>query len=379
MAKKIATLVFDRKKELEKKGTGKVEIYISLGQGAKKYITLKRCTTSEWKRFEKSAEGANEIRIYTEVVEAMERDGDPMSVEALDLRLGIKTKKAKTKKVASPTGFVDFMEEMIKKEDMSEGTRKHKNVTLRAVKAFGKLNSFASLTPQNIVAFDDTLHDGARTTVSVNNYHKHLRLYCRMAYERGYIVKSPYDSDLCHFKKGKSKERRPLIEEEMVRVRNLDRLTNYEEHARDIFVFCAYTGLAYADCQAFNFETMTDNINGTFYIDGSRVKTGSNFFTPILPPAMEVLVKYDFHIPQMSNQKLNQYLHLIEARLKLNKPMTSHVARHSFATLCLSYDIPLENVSRMLGHTSTKTTRIYAKILKTTIERHTNNLLSSIK
>ena len=90
-------------------------------------------------------------------------------------------------------------------------------------------------------------------------------------------------------------------------------------------------------------------------------------------------MKYKFQLPQISNQKLNDYLHLIERLAGLRKPMTTHIARHSFATLVLSYDIPIENLARMLGHTNIKTTQIYAKILKTTIERHSRNLCDLIK
>lgn len=100
------------------------------------------------------------------------------------------------------------------------------------------------------------------------------------------------------------------------------------------------------------------------------MKTGHTFFTPILPPALDVLKKYGYVVPKISNQKANDFLHVIEARMKLNKPMTVHVARHSFATLLMTNDVPVENIARMLGHTNIKTTQIYAHILKTTTGRH---------
>ena len=77
---------------------------------------------------------------------------------------------------------------------------------------------------------------------------------------------------------------------------------------------------------------------------------------------MAILKKYKYQLPHISNQKLNDYLHLVEKMAKLKKPLTTHVARHSFATLVLSYDIPIENLSRMLGHANIKTTQIYGKI-----------------
>jgi len=76
---------------------------------------------------------------------------------------------------------------------------------------------------------------------------------------------------------------------------------------------------------------------------------------------------------------MNDYLHLIESRLKLNKNLTSHIARHSFATIVLAHDVPIENVARMLGHKNIQTTQIYAKILKSTIVRHANSLKGIFK
>ena len=93
-------------------------------------------------------------------------------------------------------------------------------------------------------------------------------------------------------------------------------------------------------------------------IEGVRCVAGSSFFTPILPPAMEILAKYNYKLPKISNQKANDYLHLIESRLSINKPITFHVARHSFATLALTHDIPIEKVAHMLGHKDIKTTQI---------------------
>ena len=155
--------------------------------------------------------------------------------------------------------------------------------------------------------------------------------------------------------------------------------TGHLERARDLFVFMAYTGLAYCDMALFNYKTMTEEHDDYTYIDGSRLKTGSNFFTPILPPAMDILKKYNYKLPVRSNQKINDYLHVIEADLHINKPVTCHIARHSFATLMLSYEIPIEKVKRMLGHRNITTTQIYAKILKRNVEDAVNEKLAVLR
>lgn len=384
MKKSYASVVFDRKNQLAAKGEGKVEIYIYLTRTQKKYITIKTCTESEWKFYQHSVQLASEIAMYNSVAEGMVLEGVDLTIYNFVNRLGLdnatREKMEKAKLVASSTGFLDFMLAEIEKEKIAPGTRMRKDVTYRAVKEWGKMNRFAQVTQSAIIAFDDWLHTSAeRSTVTIHNYHKILKMYTRAAYEQGYISENPYDSKRCHFERGKYKERNPLTEEELVKVRGLKGLDPKLERARDIFVFCAYTGLAYVDSQAFDFDTMAEKHDGTYFIDGSRIKTGNKFFTPILPPAMEILKKYDYKIPRISNQKLNDYLHLVEKFAKLTKPMTTHVARHSFATLVLSYDIPIENLARMMGHSNIKTTQVYGKILKTTIERHARNLSALIR
>lgn len=384
MQKNYASVVFDRKNQLATKGLGSVEIYVYLGNGQKKYIGIKKCTESEWRYYQHSVQLANEIAMYNAVAEEMAASGEDMTIYNYVNRLGMdnatREKTERAKLIASSTGFLDFMMAQIEKEKIAPGTRMRKDVTHRALKEWGKMNRFAQVNEANIIAFDEWLRTSAeRSTVTIHNYHKILKMYTRAACEHGYIKTDPYDSKRCHFERGKYKERNPLTEDELVKVRSLKGLDPKLERARDMFVFCAYTGLAYIDSQAFDFDTMVEQREGTYFIDGSRIKTGNKFFTPILPPAMEILEKYDFNLPHISNQKLNDYLHLVEKIAKLNKPMTTHVARHSFATLVLSYDIPIENLARMMGHSNIKTTQVYGKILKTTIERHARNLSALIR
>ena len=189
------------------------------------------------------------------------------------------------------------------------------------------------------------------------------------------IPSDPYSK--VKIKRGKCKERQPLLEEELKIIRDTE-FNGHLGRVRDLFIFAAYTGLAFCDTQLFNFKTMTETVGNMLYINGERLKTGSSFFTPILKPALEVLKKYNYVLPKISNQKANDYLHVIQAQLNINKNLTFHVARHSFATLALAHDIPIEDVARMLGHQDVKTTQIYAKVLHTTIARHSLSLANRI-
>ncbi len=380
----FVSVVYDRKKRVNATGEGKVELYIHFSRREKKYVTIKTCNPIAWRKYQNSDELRLELAMYHQVAQKMYDTGELMTIANLNNHLGISPSKPKRKemdkRLSSKDGFISFMSDEIAKEQFAGGTKSHKKVTIDAIIRFGRLSSFSQLTPENVKAFDDFLHkESARTLTTINNYHKTVRKYTNLAFLLGYIASDPYKHPLCKFSRGTSKERRPLTEDELIQIRYLDDLPDKLEKARDLFIFCAYTGLSYSDSQIFNFSTMTEKQDNLYYIDGKRIKTGNTFFTPILPPAMEILKKYGYEVPKLSNQKANDYLHDIEARIKLNKPLTVHVARHSFATLLMANDVPMENIAKMLGHANIRTTQIYAHILHSTIQRHASTLLTKIR
>lgn len=389
MIKTYVTPVFDRRKKVESMGYGKVELLIKVSTTVKKYVGLKFCNECEWQTYHHSSELKNTIKMYNDIVIRMLDLETEISLDILNSYLGVeKTKdeeKEKQTKLSSATGFIDFMKEQMDKEQLGEGTRKHKKSAIDAIEAFGRLSRFADLTPKNVKDFDEKIRNEKlengklRTATTVDNYHKVLKKYARLAFEYDFIAKNPYDSPLCKFKRGVHAERKPLSEAELKRIIDLEITNEKLCKARDLFIFSAYTGLAYIDAQNFDFEKMTEKSGDTYYIDGARVKTGEPYFTPILPPAMDVLKKYNYVLPKISNQKLNDYLHVIEGMVGINKNMTSHVARHSFATLVLAHDVPIEKVAKMLGHAEIKTTQIYAKVMKSSIEKHTQALIQSFQ
>ena len=379
MANQKVSVVFDRKKVAEKRGQGIVEMQVYLSRRERKYIPIGKCSPDELEDYLSSRDVKNEIKRCNDIISAMLLFNDEMTVQQFDgYYLGKRKSKSNNlyKGTDQATNFIIYLKESIDKERFSDGTRKHKICTLEAVKRFGKIRTFADLTPKNILEFDEWLHDGSRTDVSVHTYHKHLRKVTRYLRMADMIPVDPYER--VKLSRGKSKERQPLTEDELDKLRAI-KLTEPMDHVRDLFIFAAYTGLAYCDVQVFNFDQMTEKIGNIYYIDGERLKTGTKFFTPILTPAMEVLKKYNYNLPKITNQKGNEYLHLIQHAMGLRKSLTFHVARHSFATLAISHGVPIEDVARMLGHEDIRTTQIYAKILKTTINQYSTLLEKVIK
>lgn len=376
MATKSVTVIFDRQGNVNKKGRGKVEIRVYLAANVRKYIVVGETTKTGWKSYQNSQDLRAQVEHYEEIVRAMKLLGEDMTIENFNFHVNGEAAK-KEKENPLNRSFIEFIEGEMKREKIREGTKRHKKHVVEALICFGKIKTFGDLTPANIRAFDRWLHDtGDRTDVTVWGYHKRVKKYTRILKLNELIAQDPYD--LCRFSRGHSKVRTPLNEEELLTLREVE-LVDKLDRVRDLFIFAAYTGMAYADVQRFDFDNMTQRIGNINYIDSTRLKTGTAFYTPILKPAMDVLKKYNFRLPRITNQKANEYLHVIEVIAGIQKSLTFHLARHSFATLALAHDVPVEDVARMLGHTDIKTTQIYAKILNTTIERHAMALESSIR
>ena len=146
------------------------------------------------------------------------------------------------------------------------------------------------------------------------------------------------------------------------------------DYVRDLFVFCCYTGLAYIDAMNLTPQSLSDGIDGNKWIKTHRQKTNTPVNTPLLPKALKLLKKYEDDpraisngklFPVMSNQKMISYLKEIADLCGIDKNLTFHLARHTFATtVTLSNGVPIETVSKMLGHTKIATTQIYAKVLE---------------
>ena len=142
---------------------------------------------------------------------------------------------------------------------------------------------------------------------------------------------------------------------------------------RDILLFCCYTGLAYVDVQKLTNSEISTGIDGEKWIFTHRQKTETASRIPLLPPAIEILDRYNDHpycinkdrlLPVPCNQKMNAYLKEIADLCGISKKFTTHTARHTFATtVTLANGVPIETVSKMLGHNNLKTTQHYAKIL----------------
>ena len=376
--KKNVSICFDRRKTTVKTGMGTLEICVYLGQGERMWESVGVASPNDWMVVAQSKDILAKMEHYQYIINAMKVLNQKLTIENFKKLIFIDENGTSSAKVRNMRQkFTEFCRKRLERERLARNSIKDILVVLRAVDLFGRLQFLRDLTKDNIIAFDEWLHDkGTLSDRTIHDYHKKLRKYIRILLSHGMIEKDPYEN--VKIPRGNSKERVPLIEEELLMIREIV-LRGHLERARDLFIFMAYTGLSYCDMENFDFGTMVEKHNGLHYIDGLRNKTNVRYYTPILPPAWAVLIKYNFKLPVISNQKLNDYLHVIQMRLQINKEMTCHVGRHSFATLLLCYGFPMEQVQRMLGHRNIKTTQIYGKILKKTIENMVEKMINQIK
>ena len=204
--------------------------------------------------------------------------------------------------------------------------------------------------------------------VTTNGYCQRVKTIVQFGIDNGKIKINPFSG--IHLRKGE-KSVQFLSEEEVEKIRTTDFHNESLNRVRDLF-FQAASGLSYTDMAKLvptDFQVTED---GQYYIHDKRNKTGVFYTAVILEQGVEILKKYHFKLPILGNHKMNVYLKAIRDLCGIDKPIFSHVARHTYATRCLNRGIRLEVVAKLLGHSTTRITQHYAKLLK-------DNILNEVK
>lgn len=211
-----------------------------------------------------------------------------------------------------------------------------------------------------------------RPSPSNNGVMKHLERFKKLmnlAQKLEWVEKDPFSKFSLRFTK---------VERDFLDMNEIEKLINFQsdrvalEKTRDVFVFACYTGLSWIDVRNLSCDNIVEGIDGYKWIYTAREKTDVTVKIPILPKAQEILDRYTkqmlhtgLMLPVYSNQKTNKYIKEIAEKLSLRKKLTFHVARHTFATtVTLSNGVPIETVSKLLGHTKLSTTQIYARVIE---------------
>jgi site-specific recombinase XerD len=206
--------------------------------------------------------------------------------------------------------------------------------------------------------------------VSVAKYMKHFRKIVNLCLAHRWIEYNPF---VFYKNKARAKDKEFLSKTELDEISKKVFSIKRLEQVKDIFLFSCYTGLSYADVKKLNRSEIKKGNDGKLWIFTNREKNEIASNVPLLSIPKKLMDKYNDHpdckmkglvLPVLSNQKMNSYLKEIADSCGITKTLTFHIARHTFATtVTLSNNVPIETVSKMLGHKDLKTTQHYAKVL----------------
>ena len=266
---------------------------------------------------------------------------------------------------------------------LKPGTLKNYFTTERYIKRYlkNKLKTddvfLKQLSYKFIIDFEQYLRTGKSINRSQplknNGVMKHLERLKKMmnlALRLEWIEKDPFVRFSLRF----TKHQRAFLSQSELEVLESGQLSKeMHQKTRDVFVFACYTGLSYIDVKLLSDDHIVRGIDGDYWIFTKREKNDEAVKIPLLEKALAILKKYDQEpkskqeklLPVFSNQKINKYLKEVATILKINKRLTFHAARHTFATtVTLSNGVPIETVSKLLGHTKLSTTQIYARVIE---------------
>ena len=333
-----------------------------------------------------NSEEARTLREYLKQVETklfehyrhLLADDELVTVEALkNAYLGIETQQY------SLLELMDYHNNQLK-DALEWGTLKNYFTTQNYVKQFlqQKLRKkdvyLSQLSYQFITELEMYLRSyqpkDHRKPMGNNTVMKHierLRKMVNLAIKNEWLDKDPFHKFKLKFEK---KDRGYLTQDELRRIEERDFRLERLNQTRDIFIFSCYTGLSYAEVYDLKPEHIVIGLDGERWIRGQRKKSKEWYSVPLLPQALAIIDRYKNNIiaqangkvlPVYTNQKTNSYLKEIAYLCEIDKNLTYHLARHTFATtVTLANGVPIESVSKMLGHTSLRTTQIYAKVVE---------------
>ncbi len=394
MSENYSLHFFLKKPKNYKGGSKAIYFRITVNGGTPKEASAGRmCEQENWMSNANRARGKTEaVKILNTYLDAIERKIENIHTGFVKNGVSVTAENLMNKfqgKVERENRLIDiFTEHNVKMEALigngfKKNTLKGYNTSLLHLKAYvEKVYNQSDIAMHKvdygfISGYDFYLRTEYNCSgISIAKYMKHLRKIINLSLAHKWITENPF---VFYKNKAVPKDREFLSKEELMRITAKNYSIKRLELVRDIFVFCCYTGLSYADVKKLKRSEVQKGDDGRQWIFTSREKTLSSSHVPLMKISQELLDKYaadpvcetkGLVFPVLSNQKMNSYLKEIADLSGIVKELTFHIARHTFATtVTLSNDVPIESVSRMLGHKDIKTTQHYAKVLNSKIGR----------
>lgn len=388
MLTKTFTLLFYLKKR-SNYVSGKLPIYLRITVNGQRFelATKRYCDPEKWNTASGRQNGTREeARLLNNYLETMQTKVFEVRRQLIESNIEItaETVKAKLSGAGDKPTFIlevfqahnDQLEKLIG-IDYARGTLKRYETCLSHTRNFIQWKYKADDLDINKLDYDfisdyefwfKTIRKCDHNTSM--KYLANFKKIVLICVKKGWLARDPFHA----YKMSKREvNRQALTQSELTRISEKEFSTERLDLVRDIFVFCCYTGLAYVDVYKLKRSEVVEGFDGGDWITIKRQKTDSASRIPLLPPAFEIIKKYEDHpqvvaqdrlLPVLSNQKMNSYLKEIADVCSIDKAITFHLARHTFATtVTLSNGVPIESVSKMLGHSNIRTTQIYAKVV----------------
>lgn len=377
-------IIYNHRGRFGKDGTAPIEVRVTVNRRAYYINTGVHVRPREWK-FDHVCNRQDEdmlnervsimLKRVDEVVnDYLEREQE-LDIEEVRRRVKSPDGRRRLKDAEDMTGW---MSEQIPMLDVAHGTRNHYRVSVAALVESEAMRKWSDLTIENIHKFDAWLHRIKKhqtdaevkakkpveyiSQATVRNYHKDIKALLARALKFGLITANPYDRMKGEIKRGDKETVEFLTDAERNRIEGLTINDSMLATVRDVFVFQCYTGMAYSDAMAFTLDKCQQDGERLTY-SAPRVKTGVWFYIRVLPKAVEIAQKYGGRLPRVADQTCNSNLKTIANVTGITKKLTTHVGRHTFATWMLRNGVPIEHVSKMLGHRKITQTQRYAKLL----------------
>lgn len=352
-----------RPSKANKLGLAPVELTIIIN-GSRAYLTLQRKENpSKFKKLIAQSK-QNDLKTYLNLVvdkinEAqleLLRKGIPVTVE--ELREFIKNGCTSSYKVSNLfSDYLILLRNRIGVDLTYPVYRKYEIVRDLFLSFTGDVE-LSSITPSIITSFYIHLNKQYLPTTSAGMMTK-LKTVMLYAFNNALIKHNPFSTTKI-VKRVKEVE---FLTEKEIQVIKKKNLISRLDKVRDLFLFQCFTGLSYVDMSLLTKDDFKVNEYNQIFIHKERVKTGVSFTTVLLEDAVRIIKKYDYQLPVISNQKYNGYLKEIQDICCIKKSLHSHIGRHTAATYLLNKGIPLETVSKILGHSNIKQTQHYAKLV----------------
>ena len=363
------TLVYDRKKKASKQRTGVVELVITSGDVRRYVSTGVMLYPKEWK--DGSVVGRRDFKELndriqiikkkcSEIINQMIEDGS-FDVNAVPGMLKESIMQQQT--------FLSYAKEMAQRryKKIAAGTKEHYLLWFRFMESWRGIVFFSDVTEKNVLKMDDELAGRGLKENSRWSYHKILKTFILQAVEDGLVKRNPYSR--LDIKRGNEDGlTRFLTPAEFHRFESCVIPIERLRRVRDLFVFQTYTMMSYSDLAKFEFGNCV-KVKGQMVYKACRQKTGQEFTTVLLQPAMTILKRYGNKLPIISNVKYNEYLKAAVMYANIDKQVTTHWARHTGSTMLLNEGkFPMHIIQHILGHASIRETeKTYAKLMDDTI------------